>query len=146
MPGPRRGQVGVSIQTSCVSTHLILEPVPKAVGNWLDPPIPFVAVNTEALGSKETVYFVAAAACLPLRYSTNPRFWVSFKHPGSPETPSRRGQVHSGLSPVPPCWPRFPQLLLTQSFRLQPPRVYRVSCTEQRGAIKERMAPEVPPD
>lgn len=39
MTGSRRGQVGVSIQTSCVSTHRVLEPVRKDAGDWLDPPL-----------------------------------------------------------------------------------------------------------
>lgn len=39
MPGPHRGQVGVSIQMSCVSTHRVLEPVRKDAGDWLDPPL-----------------------------------------------------------------------------------------------------------
>lgn len=72
MPRPRRGQVGVSTQTSYVSVHLISEPVLKAVGDWLDPPIPFVAMNMDArkcilcILSQQLPAFPVATARIPV--------------------------------------------------------------------------------
>lgn len=69
MPRPRRGQVGVSTQTSYVSVHLISEPVLKAVGDWLDPPIPFVAMNMDprkCILSQQLPAFPVATARIPV--------------------------------------------------------------------------------